>query len=114
MEQYGTLQNSTKDIDIHSNTLDTLQNNLIYYNRSNTKQHNEQQHNTKGNTKDMAKNTVITLRISEELQATIQAIASKEETPASYIIRRLIKAGLHAEGKHLASQVKTTQIPDWE
>ena len=116
MEQYSTLQNSTKDIYIHYNTLGTLQNNLIYYNRSNTKQHNEQQHNTKGNTKDMAKNTVITLRISEELQATIQAIASKEEIPASYIIRRLIKAGLHAEGRHLPNNTKKTDLnmQDWE
>ena len=113
-EQYRVFQNSTKDIAIHYNTLDTLQNNLIHYASSITKQHNEQQHNTKGTTKDMAKNTVITLRISEELQATIQAIASKEEIPASYIIRRLIKAGLNAEGKHLASQVKATQLPDWE
>jgi antitoxin component of RelBE/YafQ-DinJ toxin-antitoxin module len=64
----------------------------------------------------MTKNTVITLRIDEELNNIIQAIVQKEEIPASYIIRRLIKAGLHAEGKHLASQVKTTAptMPDWE
>jgi hypothetical protein len=64
----------------------------------------------------MTKNTVITLRIDEELNSIIQAIVQKEEIPASYIIRRLIKAGLHAEGKHLASQVKTTAptMPDWE
>jgi hypothetical protein len=41
-------------------------------------------------------------------------MAQKEEIPASYIIRRLIKAGLNAEGKHLPSQVKATQIPEWE
>jgi predicted transcriptional regulator len=62
----------------------------------------------------MTKTTVITLRVSTELQNTIQAMAQKEEIPASYIIRRLIKAGLNAEGKHLAGQVKTTQIPEWE
>jgi predicted transcriptional regulator len=62
----------------------------------------------------MAQTTVITLRVGTDLQEQIRAMAQKEEIPASYIIRRLIKAGLHAEGKHLASQVKTTQIPDWE
>jgi hypothetical protein len=46
----------------------------------------------------------------------IQGMAQKEEIPASYIIRRLIKAGLNAEGKHLPAQVKTTAptMPDWE
>jgi hypothetical protein len=44
----------------------------------------------------------------------IQAMAQKEEIPASYIIRRLIKAGLNAEGKHLPAQVKTTELPDLE
>jgi hypothetical protein len=64
----------------------------------------------------MTKTTVITLRVSTELQNAIQAMAQKEEIPASYIIRRLIKAGLHAEGKHLGGQVKTTNptIPEWE
>ena len=62
----------------------------------------------------MTKNTVITLRIDEQLNNAIQSIVQKEEIPASYIIRRLIKAGLNAEGKHLAGQVKTTTIPDWE
>lgn len=62
----------------------------------------------------MAQTTVITLRVSTELQQMIQGMAQKEEIPASYIIRRLIKAGLNAEGKHLPAQVKTTELPEWE
>lgn len=62
----------------------------------------------------MTHSTVITLRIDEQLNGAIQAIVQKEEIPASYVLRRLLKAGLNAEGKHLASQVKTTQLPDWE
>jgi predicted transcriptional regulator len=62
----------------------------------------------------MTQTTVITLRVSTELQEQIKAIAQKEEIPASYIIRRLLKAGLVAEGKHHAGQVKTTTIPEWE
>jgi predicted transcriptional regulator len=64
----------------------------------------------------MAQSTVITLRISTDLQEQIKTMAQKEEIPASYIIRRLIKAGLHAEGKHMQSSIKTTAptMPDWE
>ena len=64
----------------------------------------------------MAQTTVITLRVGADLQETIRAMAQKEEIPASYIIRRLIKAGLSAEGKHHAGQIKTTAptMPDWE
>jgi predicted transcriptional regulator len=64
----------------------------------------------------MAQTTVITLRVGTDLQEQIKAMAQKEEIPASYIIRRLIKAGLSAEGKHLPTQVKNTAptMPDWE
>ena len=63
----------------------------------------------------MAQTTVISLRLGADLQETIRVMAQKEEIPASYIIRRLIKAGLHAEGKHLPSQVKATTLnTDWE
>ena len=64
----------------------------------------------------MAQTTVITLRVSTDLQETIKAMAQKEEIPASYIIRRLIKAGLHAVGKHTQGNIKTTAptMPDWE
>jgi len=61
----------------------------------------------------MANTTVITLRVGSDLQEVIKAMAQKEEIPASYIIRRLIKAGLKAEGK-LPTTVKTTELPDWE
>jgi predicted transcriptional regulator len=63
----------------------------------------------------MAKTTVITLRVDTELQQILQAMAQKEEIPASYVIRRLIKAGLKAEGK-MPAVVKTTTLTteDWE
>lgn len=64
----------------------------------------------------MAQTTVITLRVGSDLQEVIKAMSQKEEIPASYIIRRLIKAGLHAEGKHLPSNTKKTELnmQDWE
>ena len=64
----------------------------------------------------MAQTTVITLRVGTDLQEQIRAMAQKEESPASYIIRRLIKAGLHAEGKHLQSNIKKTDlsVEDWQ
>jgi predicted transcriptional regulator len=61
----------------------------------------------------MSKTTVVTLRLNTDLQEVIRTIAQNEEIPASYVIRRLIKAGLKAEGK-LPATVKTTQLPDWE
>jgi response regulator of citrate/malate metabolism len=109
-EQYKVFQNRLHDTTIHTTTLDISRSNLIYYIRSTTTNHATLQ---KG-IHSMTKNTVVTLRIDEQLNNTIQSMAQKEEIPASYIIRRLIKAGLNAEGKHLPSQVKATQIPEWE
>jgi hypothetical protein len=113
-EQYPPFKNRLHDTTIQTNTIDIPRNNLIQYNRSTTLNNATLQTNIRRNTKHMAQTTVITLRVSTELQSTIQGMAQKEEIPASYILRRLIKAGLNAEGKHLASQVKATQIPDWE
>ena len=63
----------------------------------------------------MATTTVITLRINTDLQEVIRTIAQNEEIPASYVIRRLIKAGLKAEGK-LPATVKKTElsVEDWQ
>jgi predicted DNA binding CopG/RHH family protein len=59
------------------------------------------------------KTTVITLRLDTKLLEAIRAQANKEEIPMSYVIRKAIKTGLHAENKpHVKSS--EVEMPDWE
>ena len=51
----------------------------------------------------MAKSISISLRLGAELLEQVHAIAKREDIPASYILRRLIKNGLQADHKKVQS-----------
>lgn len=56
----------------------------------------------------MAKSTPITLRLDTELYAALQDIASREDIPTSYVIRRAIRKGLGMAPKGSQNAVKDT------
>lgn len=64
----------------------------------------------------MSKSTPITLRLDTKLYDAVKAIAAKEDIPASYVIRRLLRRGLGiAPTTTAGTAAEDLKMPeDWE
>lgn len=64
----------------------------------------------------MVKSIPITLRLDTEIYTAIKRIATQEQIPASYVIRRLLRKGLDLKpGQTIAPVTEELKMPDgWE
>jgi predicted transcriptional regulator len=59
-----------------------------------------------------AKTEVITLRLDKEMMDAVKAIAKRDESPVSIVIRRALRKGLVSTG--VMPKTDGEQLPDWD
>lgn len=59
-----------------------------------------------------AKTEVITLRLDKEMMDAVKAIAKRDESPISIVLRRALRKGLTSSGA--MPKTDSEQLPDWD
>jgi predicted transcriptional regulator len=59
-----------------------------------------------------AKTEVITLRLDKEMMDAVKAIAKRDESPISIVLRRALRKGLTSSGA--MQKTDGEQLPDWD
>lgn len=59
-----------------------------------------------------AKTEVITLRLDKEMMDAVKAIAKRDESPISIVLRRALRKGLIGSGA--MPKTDSEELPDWD